>query len=148
MSTIYKGPSKDASYKVSLHLSKRFRGDDFQKSTNQKQELPVAAMFYNRSELNKQSLQMTFQGCFLLYFESFRKVVSEKNIFQKSTNQKQELLLVAIFVNKQEDNDQSLLRTSKDASNHVSVDLVKRLQRRFFRNQPIRTKNSMWRPCL
>ena len=29
MSNIYKGPSKDASYQVSIHLAKRFRGDDF-----------------------------------------------------------------------------------------------------------------------
>jgi hypothetical protein len=33
-----------------------FRGEDFFKSVNQKQELPMAAMFANRSELNEQSL--------------------------------------------------------------------------------------------
>ena len=33
-----------------------FRGEDFQKSTNQKQELPVAAMFVNGSGQNEQSL--------------------------------------------------------------------------------------------
>jgi hypothetical protein len=33
-----------------------FRGEDFKKSTNQKQELSVAAMFVNGSELNDQSL--------------------------------------------------------------------------------------------
>ena len=33
-----------------------FRGGDFYKSTNQEQELPVAAMFVNGSELNEQSL--------------------------------------------------------------------------------------------
>jgi lipoate-protein ligase B len=32
------------------------RGEDFIKLANQKQELPVVAMFVNRSELNKQSL--------------------------------------------------------------------------------------------
>ena len=37
---------------------------------------------------------------------------------------------------------------SKDASNQVSVHLVKRFQRRFFRNQPIRNKNCQWWPCL
>jgi hypothetical protein len=38
---------------------------------------------------------------------------------------------------------------SKDASYQVSVHLTKRLQRiRFFRNQPIRNKNCLWRPCL
>ena len=31
-----------------------FRGEDFLKSTNQKQELPVDAMFVNGSELNEQ----------------------------------------------------------------------------------------------
>jgi hypothetical protein len=29
MSNLYKGPSKDASYQVSIHLAKRFRGEDF-----------------------------------------------------------------------------------------------------------------------
>jgi hypothetical protein len=34
-----------------------FRGEDFLKSANQKQELPMAAMFVNESELNEQSLR-------------------------------------------------------------------------------------------
>ena len=38
-----------------------FRGEDFQKSTNQKQEFPVAAMFVNGSGRSEQSLQKTFQ---------------------------------------------------------------------------------------
>jgi hypothetical protein len=33
-----------------------FRGEDFFKSGNQKQELPVAAMFVNGSEQNEHSL--------------------------------------------------------------------------------------------
>jgi hypothetical protein len=33
-----------------------FRGEDFLKLANQKQELPVVAMFVNGSELNEQSL--------------------------------------------------------------------------------------------
>ena len=66
------GPSKDASYQISVHLAKRFqRKRIFQKSTNQKQELLVAAMFVNGAELNKQSLQRTFQGCFLPSYGSF-----------------------------------------------------------------------------
>jgi hypothetical protein len=32
------------------------RGEDFFKSANQKQELPMVAMFVNGSELNEQSL--------------------------------------------------------------------------------------------
>jgi hypothetical protein len=33
-----------------------FRGEDFFKSDNQKQELPMAAIFVNGSEINEQSL--------------------------------------------------------------------------------------------
>jgi hypothetical protein len=51
---------------------------------------------------------MTFQGCFLPSFYSFGKVVSEKKIVLKSTNQKQELPVVAMFVNGSELNEQSL----------------------------------------
>jgi hypothetical protein len=57
MSNLYRGPSIDASYQVSVHLAKRFqRRIFFKKSANQKQELPVAAMFVNGSGRNKQSL--------------------------------------------------------------------------------------------
>jgi hypothetical protein len=59
----------------------------------------VAAIFVNGLELNEQSLQRTFQGCLLPSFDSFGKVVSEVKIFFKSTNQKQELPVVAMFVN-------------------------------------------------
>ena len=35
-----------------------------------------------------------------------------------------------------------------DASYQVSIHLAKRFQRRLFRNQSIRNKNGLWRPCL
>jgi hypothetical protein len=39
--------------------------------------------------------------------------------------------------------------SSKDASYQVVIHLARRFQRRrFFRNQPIRNKNGLWRPCL
>jgi hypothetical protein len=47
-----------------------FRGEDLKKSTNQKQESPVAAMFVNGSEQNVQSLERTFYRCFLPSFSS------------------------------------------------------------------------------
>ena len=47
-----------------------FRGEDFQKSTNQKQELHVVAMFVNGSGRNEQCLQRTFHRCFLPSFSS------------------------------------------------------------------------------
>ena len=54
-----------------------------------------------------------------------------------------------MFINGSELNEHSLQMTSKDASYHLSIHLTKRFQRtRFFRNQPIRNKNSLWQPCL
>ena len=55
----------------------------YQKSTNQKQELSVAAMFDNGSARNKQSLERTCHRCFLLSFGSFVQVVSEKIFFNR-----------------------------------------------------------------
>jgi hypothetical protein len=55
MSNLYRGHSKDASYQDLIHLAKRFQRRFFQKSTNQKQEWPVVAMFVNGSGQNYQS---------------------------------------------------------------------------------------------
>jgi hypothetical protein len=57
-----------------------FRGEEFKKSNNQKQESPVAAMFVNGSGRNEQSLQRTFYRYFLPSFGSFGKAVSEEKI--------------------------------------------------------------------
>jgi hypothetical protein len=45
----------DASYQVSVHFAKRFQRRRFLKIANQKQELPMAPMFVDGSELNEQS---------------------------------------------------------------------------------------------
>jgi hypothetical protein len=53
MSNLYRGPSIDASYQVSVHLAKGFQRRRFLKSTNQKQELPmVAILLTNRDKTN------------------------------------------------------------------------------------------------
>jgi hypothetical protein len=54
---VYTESSIDASYQISVHLAIRFqRRRLLNKSTNQKEELPVVAMFVNRSGRNEQSL--------------------------------------------------------------------------------------------
>ena len=92
-------PPIGVSHQVLVIWLNSYKEEDIQKSTNQKQEWPVVAMFIDGSELNEHSLQMTFQGCFLPSFDSFGQAVSEEMIFQKSTNQKQELPVAAMFVN-------------------------------------------------
>jgi hypothetical protein len=45
-----------------------FRGEDLKRLANQKQELPMSAMFVNGSGQNLQSLERTFHRCFLPSF--------------------------------------------------------------------------------
>jgi hypothetical protein len=54
MGNLYRGPPIDASYQFRFILPSSFRGKDLTKSANQKQELPVAAMFVNGSGRIKQ----------------------------------------------------------------------------------------------
>ena len=104
----------------------------FQKSANQKQELPVVAMFVNRSGRNQQSLQRTFHRCFLPSFNSFGQAVSEEKIFQKSTNKKQEWPVAAMFVNRSQRNEQSLQMIFHKCFLTSFGSLAKRFQRRRF----------------
>jgi hypothetical protein len=70
-------------------LPSGFRGEDFKKSANQKQELPMAAMFVNESGQNEQSLERTFHRCFLPSFTSFGWGVSEVKIKMWKVNGRQ-----------------------------------------------------------
>ena len=108
-----------------------FTGEDFLKQTNQKQELPVAAMFFNGSGQNEQSLQRTFLRCFLPSFISFGQAVSEEKLFQKSINQKQELSMTAMFANGSKWNEHFPQRTFHRCFLPSSVYLAKLCQRRF-----------------
>ena len=54
MSKLYKGPSKDASYQVSIHLAMLFQRRRFFLEINHSETR--MAMFINGSELNEQSL--------------------------------------------------------------------------------------------
>jgi hypothetical protein len=64
--------------KIRLIWPRGFREEDLTKSANQKQELPVAAMFVNGWGQNVQSLERTAHICFLPSFGSFGQTVSEE----------------------------------------------------------------------
>ena len=57
-----------------------FRGEDLKKLANQKQELPMVAIFVNGSGRNEQTVERTFHRCFLPSFTSFGRGVSEEKI--------------------------------------------------------------------
>ena len=144
MSHSHRGPSRFRSIWPSC-----FRVEDFQKSTNQKQDLPVAAMFVNGSEQNKPTLQRTFHRCFLPSFGSFGKAVSEENIFRNRPIRNKNCLWQPYLLMDQDEMSNVYRGPPIYASYQVQVHLAKRFQRRrFFKNQPIRNKNFLWRPCL
>ena len=121
----------------------------FQKSTNQKQELPVVAMFFNRLGQNEQSLQRTFHRCFLPSCGSFGQTISEEKIFKKSTNQKQEWPVVAMFVNGSGRNEQSLQRICHRCFLPSFGSFGQAAsEEKILKNRPIRNKNCLWWPCL
>ena len=148
MSNLYRGPSKDASYQVLIHLARWFQRRFIQKSTNQKQEWPVVAMFVNGSGRNEQSVQRTFHKCFLPSFGSFGQAVLEKIFKNRPIRNKNCLWRPCLLMDRKKMSN-LYKGPSIDASYQISVHLGKRFQRRrFFRNQPIRNKNGLQWPCL
>ena len=150
MSNCYRGPSIDAFYQVSVHLAKRFqRRRFFLKLTNQKQELPVVAMFINGSGQDVQSLQRPRNRCFLLSFGSFGQAVSEEKNFQKKKQSVKELPLAAMFVNRSRRNvpfpqrtfHRCFLPSFDSFAQSVSDEKI-------FLNRPTKSKNCLWWPCL
>ena len=106
-----------------------FRGEDFLKQANQKQELPVVAMFVNGSERHKQSQQRTFHRCFLTSFGTFGQTVSEeKNFLNQLIRDKNHLWWPCLLMDR--DGMSNLYREPP------------------IKNRPIRNKNCLWRPCL
>ena len=107
-----------------------FRGEEFKKSANQKQESPVAAMFVNGLGRNEQALQRTFHRCFLPSFGSFGLAVSEEKIFlNRPIRNKNCLWWPCLLLDRYEMSN--LYRgPSIDASYQVSVHLAEGFQRR------------------
>ena len=127
-----------------------FRGEDFQKSTDQKQELSVAAIFdngsvaaifvngsvaaifVNGSGRNEQSLQRTFHRCFLPSFVSFGQVISEEKIFKTRPIRNKKCLWWPCLLMDRDRMSNHYRGPSIDASYQVSVHLAKWFQRRRF----------------
>jgi hypothetical protein len=125
-----------------------FRGEEFKKSANQKQESPVAAMFVNGSGRNEQPLQRTFHRCFLPSFGSFGQAVSEKNLKNRPIRNKNCLWRPCLLMDWDE---MSILYRgpSIDASYQVSVHLTEGFQRRRLKCEKLtddrwRTTDAKW----
>jgi hypothetical protein len=110
-----------------------FRGEDLKKkSTIQKQELPVVAMFVNGSGQNVQFLERTAHRCFLPSFSSFGQTVSEEKNFKNQPIRNKSRLWWPCLLTDQDEMSNLYRGPPIDASYQVSVHLAKRFQRRNF----------------
>ena len=107
-----------------------FRGEEFKKSANQKQESPVVAMFVTRSGRNEHSLQITFHRCFLPSFDSFGQVVSEEKILLNWPIRNKNCLWRPCLLMDRDEMSILYRGPSIDASYQVSVHLAEGFQRR------------------
>ena len=79
-----------------------FREEDFQKSTDQKQELPVVAMFVNGSGRNSNLYRGPAIDASCQVSVHLAKRFQRRRFFFKSANQKQELPMEVMLVNRSE----------------------------------------------
>jgi hypothetical protein len=127
----------------------RFQRRSFKKSANQKQELPVAAIFINGSGQNVQSLERTSHRCFLPSFGSFGKKVSEEKNLINQPIRNRESPVAVMFVKGSLRNEPSFQGTFHRCflprfgsfGHAVSEENI-------IKNQPFRNKNCLWRPYL
>ena len=81
MSISHRGPSIDASYQVSVYLTKLCQRRRFLEIDQSEKELSVVAMFVDRLGENDNLYKRTFYRCFQPSFGSFGHAVSEEKIF-------------------------------------------------------------------
>jgi hypothetical protein len=145
MSNLYREPSIDVPVMFWFSWPCGFRGKYLKrKSTNEKQEFTLAAMFVNGSWQNEQSIDASYQVSVHLAMRCQRRRIFRNQPIRSKHGLWRPCLLM-------ERNEISILYrgSSRHTSYQVSVHLVKWFQRRiFFRNQPIRSNNCLWRPCL
>ena len=118
--------------KFQIIWSSSFRREDFQKSTNQKEELPVAAMVVNESGRNEHSFQRTTHICFLPSFGSFGPAISEEKNYKNQPIRNKSRLWRPCLITDRGEMSKLYRGAFINASYQVSVHLAKEFQRRRF----------------
>jgi hypothetical protein len=99
MSNLYREPSKDASYQVSIHLAKRFQRRRFfrNQSIGNKNDLWRSCLLTDRDKRNNHYRGPSIDDSYQVSVHLAKRF--QRRRFKKSANQKQELPVVAMFVN-------------------------------------------------
>jgi hypothetical protein len=148
MSNLYRGPSKDASYQVLIHLAMRFQRRFFRNQPiRNKNGMWRPCFFTDRDEMSilyrGSSIDASCQVSVHL-----AKRFQRRRFFRNQPIRNKNYLWWPCLLMDQDKMSNIYRGSAIDASYQISVHLGKRFQRRFFRNQPIRHKNGLWWPCL
>ena len=149
MSKCFRESSIDASYQVSVHLAKRFQRRNFFRNQpiRNKNSLLWPCLLMDRYEMSNRNRGHSIDAFYHPSVHLNKRFRGEES--KKSANQKQESPVAAMFVTDRDRMSNLYRGLSIDASYQVSVYLAKRFQRRrILKNQPIRNKSHLWRPCL
>ena len=131
MKILYRGPSKNASYQVSINLAKWLqRRRFFRNQPIRNKNCLWWPCLLTISELNEESLQRTFQECFLPSFDSFGQVVTEEKIFKNRPIRNKNCLWRSCLLMDRDKMSNLQRRPSIDASYQVSLHLAEVFQRR------------------
>jgi hypothetical protein len=149
MSNVYREPSIDASYQVSVHLAKRFQRRRFFRNQpiRNKNCLWWPCLLMDRDEMSNRnrgpSIDASYQVSVHLAKWFQRRIIKNQPI--RNNNR---LWWPCLLMDRDEMSNRNR-GPSIDASYQVSVHLAKWFQRRrIIKNQPIRNNNRLWWPCL
>jgi hypothetical protein len=131
ISNIYRGPSIDVSYQVSVHMAKQFQGRRFIEINQSETRIACCShvCLTNRDEMSN-LYKSTFHRCFLPSFGSFGQAVSEEKIKKNLPIRNKNCLWWPCLLMDRDKMSNLHKEPSIDASYQVSVHLAERFQRR------------------
>jgi hypothetical protein len=149
MSTSRRGPSIDASYHVSVHLTKLFQSRRFLEIDQSETRIACGSHIFNgRDEMSNLYRGPSKDAPYQVSIHLAKRFQRRRFFRNQLIRNKNGLWRPCLLTDR--DEMSNLHRgPSIDASYQVSVHLAKQFQRRrFFLNRPIRNKNCLWWPCL
>ena len=147
MSNLYRGPSKDASYQVSVHLAKWFQRRKYLEIDQSETRIAcgghVCQWIGTKLAIFTEDLPQMLPTKFrFIWPNGFREE------FKKSANQKEESSVAAMFVNESGQNEQTLQRTFHRCFLPSFGSFGQTVSEKILKNRPFRNKKCLWWPCL
>ena len=150
MSILFRGPSIDATYQVSVHLAMRCQRRRFFRNQpiRNKNCLWQPCLLTDREEMSNLCRGSSIDVSYKVLAHLTKHFKRRRPLRNQPIRNKNCLWQPCLLTDR--DEMRNIYRgPTIDASYQVVVYLAKQFQRRrFFRNRTIKDKNCLWRPCL